>query len=72
MNIPEPFHIIMGYKGAIKHHKGAKKILDLINCFETPTVNLYLELSVVIYFKEFKVSSSSDKLPRFVCPGTDQ
>ena len=37
---------------------------DLINCFETPTVNLYLELSVVIYFMGFKVPTSSDKLPR--------
>ena len=35
---------------------------DLINCFETPTVNLYLELSVVIYFMGFKVPTSSDKL----------
>ena len=33
---------------------------ELIKYFETPTVNLYLELSVVIYFKELKVSSSSD------------
>ena len=24
-----------------------RKIPDLINCFETPTVNLYIELSVV-------------------------
>ena len=24
LNIPEPFHILRGYKGAIKHHKGAK------------------------------------------------
>ena len=30
---------------------------------ETPTVNLYLELSVVIYFMGFKVPTSSDKLP---------
>ena len=44
--------------------KSRKIRSDLINCFETPTVNLYLELSVVIYFKGFKVPSSSDKLPR--------
>ena len=40
----------------------AQNIHDLINCFETPTVNLYLELSVVIYFMGFKVPTSSDKL----------
>ena len=33
-----------------------------IKCFETPTVNLYLELSVVTYFMWFKVPTSSDKL----------
>ena len=31
--------------------------------FETPTVNLYLELSVVIYLELCKYISSSDKLP---------
>ena len=36
------------------------KPIDLINCFETPTVNLYLELSVVIYFMGFHQTN---------CPG---
>ena len=35
---------------------------------ETPTVNLNLEFSVVIYFEKFKVFSSSDKLPRTSMP----
>ena len=39
-----------------------KFCLRWIKCFETPTVNLYLELSVVTYFMWFKVPTSSDKL----------
>ena len=48
------------HSAACHHHHNI--VYDLINCFETPTVNLYLELSVVIYFMGFKVPTSSDKL----------
>ena len=48
------------YKLKVSGPQGAGAAL----CVLCPTVNLYLELSVVIYFMGFKVPTPSDKLPK--------